>query len=65
MRVGSEVSRFKGKKIMVSLGAATKCLTFNKVNFKKQLVKFKFKYSHFFNYNTTPIWKKKEVELQS
>ena len=50
---------------MVSLGAATKCLTFNKVNFKKQLVKFKFKYSHFFNYNTTPIWKKKEVELQS
>ena len=49
---------------MVSLGAATKCLTFNKVNFKKQLVKFKFKCSHFFNYNTTTIRKKKEVETE-
>ena len=49
---------------MVSLGAATKSLTFNKVNFKKQLVKFKFKYSHFFNYNTTTIRKKKEVETE-
>ena len=45
---------------MVSLAAAaTKCLTFDKVNFKKQLVKFKFKfiYSHLFNYNTTTLRK--------
>ena len=44
---------------MVSLGAATKCLTFNKVNFKKQLLKFKFKYSQFFKYNTATIRRKK------
>lgn len=45
---------------MVSLGAATKRLTFNKVNFKKQLVKFKFKYSRFFNLQYNNNKKKKK-----